>query len=335
MQLMNRLEQWAQIQKVRPALELPDVTGGRDAEVMLKHLVASSFQFKDASLLAGRRIPSKRQHRRREIDLIVCTHRKIHLIEIKNWSGVLDVRNGVWRQTRRNGEVVEHPDLLRENLLRRDAVVEYLHDRGLHLVDSFVRNHIVPEVIFMNPRLAITPDIEALPEVISRRELDGYLGRQEQKGLTERVFASLIDLCMDREARAGGSSSRAVASGIPDDQYRQIVGFLSETSTWDQVQLYGSRMVTGDVVTSRLGGKTYRKPELIELSGGLPITVEWTRSRFWGLLKAIGGFGPLGTITLGNDRRAISLGDTLNFHPVGETDSASFRLTELERIVLG
>ena len=34
----------------------------------------------------------------------------IHLIEVKNWSGRLDVQNGVWCQTRRNGQVVEHPE---------------------------------------------------------------------------------------------------------------------------------------------------------------------------------------------------------------------------------
>jgi hypothetical protein len=334
MELKDRLKQWAQIGQVRPVAELPDVTGGRDAELMLKHLVGSSFEFNNASLLAGRRIPSKRQQRRREIDLIVCTRLKIHLIEIKNWSGVLDVRNGVWRQTRRNGEVVEHPDLLRENLLRRDAVVEYLHDRGLHLVDSFVREHIIPEVILMNPRLAITPDIEALPEVISRRELDGYLGRQEQKSRqTEHIFASLIDLCMDREARHRYASSPT--NTIPDDQFRQIVGLLAETSTWDQIQLFGSRVITGDVLSLKLGGKTYRKPELIELAAHLPIELKWTRSRYLGLFKAVNGLGPLGTLTLGNSRHAVSLGDLLSFHPVGEPEPCSFRLAELERIVLG
>jgi len=75
--LIDRLRQWSEIQKVRAADEPPDVAGGRDGELLLRRLVGSSFRFKDAQLLAGRRIPSERQGRRREIDLIVCTPQEI------------------------------------------------------------------------------------------------------------------------------------------------------------------------------------------------------------------------------------------------------------------
>src|SRR6185312_12765289 len=133
----------------------PGVAGGRDGELLLRQLVGSSFRFKDAHLLSSRRIPSRRQGRRREIDLIVCTPQMIHLIEVKNWSGQSTVRDGVWRQTRRGGDVVDHGDLIRENRLKRDAVVEYLLDRGLDVDDRFVEGHIVPKVIFTNPRLEL------------------------------------------------------------------------------------------------------------------------------------------------------------------------------------
>ena len=182
-ELINRLRQWTEIQKVGPTLEAPDVTGGRDAELVLKQLVGASFAFKDGHVFAARRIPSKRQGRRREIDLIVCTPRMIHLIEVKNWSGTLSVDHGRWRQTRRSGDVVDHGDLIQTNLLKQDAVVEYLHDRGIAVDEKLIRDHIVTEIIFMNPRLELDPAIEALPEIITRRELDHYLGRQAQGGL--------------------------------------------------------------------------------------------------------------------------------------------------------
>jgi hypothetical protein len=337
MDLSSRLKQWAQLREFRPVVESPDVAGGRDGELMLKHLVTAAFQFKDASLLAGRRIPSKRQHRRREIDLIVCTRERIHLIEIKNWSGVLDVKGGVWRQTRRNGEIVEHPDLMRENWLRRDAVVEYLHDRGLALPDAFVGNHILSQIIFMNPRLAITPEIESLPEVISRRELDNFLGNQPyQRNITERLFASVIDLCLARQATSAGvRSDRPANNQIPTDQYRQIVALLAETSTWDQMHLYGGKVITGDVIALKLGAKTYRKPELTTAAAQLPIHLEWTRSTLPGLLKALTGLAPLGTLMLANARHAIGPTDTLHFHEVGQAEPTLFPLAKLDRIILG
>src|SRR5262249_3526322 len=146
LKMINRLAQWSEIRKVRPVEESRDVAAGRDGERALREMIGSSFRLGDASVFAGRRIPSRRQGRRREIDLIVCTPRFIPLIEAKNWSGRLEVVGGHWRQTRRNGEVVGHGDLLADQRLKREAVVEYLNDRGLDLDERFVRDHIAPKV---------------------------------------------------------------------------------------------------------------------------------------------------------------------------------------------
>jgi Nuclease-related domain len=333
--IIDRLRQWSEIQKVRAVGEPPDVAGGRDGELALRQLVGSSFRFKNAHLLAGRRIPSRRQGRRREIDLIVCTPQMIHLIEVKNWSGQLTVWDGHWRQTRRGGEVVDHGDLIRENWLKRDAVVEYLYDRGLDLDEQFVSDHVVPKVIFTNPKLELDPEVESRPDVTSRRELDGYLGRQRQKGLAQRMFSSLIEYCLESESKLGGVQTQGQAGRIPSRQYEQIVAYLSETETWDQLHVYGTYVVTGDLVSLRIGPKTYRKPELVESSGNLPIRLRWTRGRFWGLLKALTGLGSLGSLYLGKSRMEVSPEDTVMFHAAGEVESRLRRLVEVDQIVLG
>ena len=71
--------------------------------------------------------------------------------------------------------------LLKTNLQKQDAVVEYLHDRGVAIDDALIRDHIVSEIIFMNRRLELDSAIEAMPEIITRRELDKYLGRQPRQ----------------------------------------------------------------------------------------------------------------------------------------------------------
>lgn len=335
MGIISRLKQRSEILQVRPIHEAPDVTGGRDGELLVKQLVGASFQFRDAQLFPGRRIPSKRQGRRREIDLIVCTPRMIHLIEIKNWSGQLAIRDGAWRQTRRSGDVVNHGNLIETNLQKRDAVVEYLADRGLALDGPFVREHIVPKIIFMNPRLELDAAVEARADVISRRELDGYLGRQQQKPLAERMFSSVIEFCLDVESRLTRKPSHSADGRIPRAQYEQIVKYLSETSTWDQLQFFGGKVITGDVVMLKIGPKIYRKQELDELSRRVPLRLSWTRGGLLSLLKAITGLGTLGTLYLGNTRIAVTSGDTLTFHAVGDEEALTRRLVELDRIVLG
>ncbi len=336
MGLIDRLRQWSEIRGVRPVEESPDISGGRDAELLLKDLVGSSFNFQDANVFAGRRIPSKRQGRRREIDLIVCTPRMIHLIEIKNWSGRLDVRNGVWSQTRRSGQVVDHPDLIEGNRHRSDAVVEYLNDQGLSLGSSFIREHIVPKVIFMNPRLELERAIEDRVDVISRRELDHYLGKQPQRGVAERIFSSLVELCRDRESRPGGvPSSPQGPAAIPVQTYQQIVALISRTATWDRLRLYGSKVLAGDVLELRLGLRTYRRRELTELATDLPLRLKWTRGRLWGLVKALFGSGSLGSLYLGKTRLEVSSADTVLFHTVGEPEPQTRKLVEVDQIILG
>ena len=228
--MMERLRDWSLIRKVVPREESAAVTGGREGELLLGQLVGASFPFKDARLLAGRRIPSKRQGRRREIDLFVCTPRMIHLIVVKNWSGRLGVHNGVWRQTRRSGEVVDHSDLIETNRLRRDAVVEYLHERSVILDDKYVTEHIVSKIIFTNPRLELEPEIEARPDVFSWRELNGYLGRRPEKSAAGRVFSSVVEFCLDSEAKVGGTLMQTLFGRGNADQCFQVTPQYFERS---------------------------------------------------------------------------------------------------------
>jgi Nuclease-related domain len=334
-QIMYRLRQWAEIQAVRPIKEAADVTGGRDAELLLKQLIGSSQAFKDGQVFAGRRIPSKRQGRRREIDLIVCTPRMIHLIEVKNWSGRLEIFNGRWHQNRRSGDVVDHGDLIKINLQKQDAVVEYLHDRGISIDNSLVRDHIVTEIIFMNRKLELDPAIEALPEIITRRELDQHLGRQPRSAFVEQMFSTLIELCLSAESKRDRKGRGVDREPIPTVKFQQITKCLAETMTWDRLHFYGTKTVTGDVVRLQLGLNTYRKHELLELAGHDPIRLWWTRNRLWGFLKAVLGLGPLGQVYLGKSPTVIEHADTVSFHAVGEEEPRTHRLVELDQIVLG
>ncbi|MGP0063212.1 MAG: NERD domain-containing protein, partial [Isosphaeraceae bacterium] len=167
------------------------------------------------------------------------------------------------------------------------------------------------------------------------RELDDYLGQHRQQGVTERMFSSLIALCRDRESRPGGTSSGADSVEIPPDQYRQIVALLSQAATWDRLQLHGSRVVMGDVVALEIGAKSYRRRNLVDRSGDLPLRLEWTRRRVWGLLKAVLGHGSLGSLYLNQTRLELSSADTVVFHAVGEPEPGSHKLVEVDRIILG
>jgi len=190
-------------------------------------------------------------------------------------------------------------------------------------------------VIFTNPRLELEPAIEARPDVFSWRELNGYLGQRSEKSPAGRVFSSVVQFCLDSEAKIGGSLLQALFGRGTDDPYERIVACLSETGTWDQLQYVGGKVVTGDLLELRVGPRTYRRPEVLETSGPRPIRLRWTRNRWTGLFKAVTGLGSLGTLSLGKTRVTLSTHDSLKFHPVGEREPSTFRLVEFDGITLG
>ena len=249
-EVIKRLRQWYEIQMVRPVAESPDITGGRDGELVLRQLIGSSLHVNDADVFAGRRIPSKRQGRRREIDLIVCTPDMIHLIEVKNWSGRLDVRNG--DGARRGAAAMSSTTAiyLETNLIKRTAVVEYLADRGIAARRFVVRDHLVPEIVFMNPRMELDPAIEALPEVFSQpRSRPTTLERQSKTGVAPGMFASIIKCCFGRQLR---TRTRDVCSARFHDDSGQRVQRYRHLPFRNQdvgpTRLYGTKVVAGDVI---------------------------------------------------------------------------------------
>ena len=103
MAMWDGLRTWRALRRERPALETPEVQGGREAELILHELVTGRFQRQGAHLFAGRRVPCPARRMRREIDLIVLTPKLVSLIEVKNWSGELHDHGAVWLQVRRGG----------------------------------------------------------------------------------------------------------------------------------------------------------------------------------------------------------------------------------------
>src|SRR6516162_11862412 len=148
MPLMDRLRAWRAARRAAPVAEDPAVLCGREAELFLHDLVTSHFNHKGAHLFAGRRVPCPRRRMRREIDLIVLTPKLISLIEVKNWSGELFDRGPVWVQVRRTGDELRHPNLIADNLEKRDDFLDYLRGHGLALERDFAARYVVQKVVF-------------------------------------------------------------------------------------------------------------------------------------------------------------------------------------------
>jgi len=327
---MSRLRAWSTLASRVPSAEDPEVMAGRQTEAFLRQIVGAHLHHRRASLWGGRRVPLRRGGGKREIDLVVCSRKMIHLIEVKNWSGELIDRGRVWQQVRRSGEIMEHANLIRDNLEKRNLVVEYLKDNGIAVDGDFVRRHICQKVIFANPRLRLPHSISSQPDVITWNGLSGYLERQAPRKSMERILCSVIDLCLKSEA--SGIVQEELYGSMSARRFKDIETAISQLRTWDRLRLFGTKILIGDLLKLTIGSSVYDRENLVT---DKPIRLKWTRGIVAGLFKALTGLGQLGRASLGRIKLPLSVDDTVKFHVVGDHSPTVCKLIDVDGITLG
>lgn len=328
--MLQRLRDWLEVVRVSPVADEGAIEGGRKAERFLEDLVQAHQGFQGASFHPNKRVPGGRG--RREIDLIVVTAKRIHVIEVKNWSGSLREEGGRWVQTNRNHREIAHPDLAADHQHRNAALVEYLRNEGVALDRDARDKYFSNKIIFMNPRLSIeSRSIRENPDVLAADRLQAYLDAQRKAGVGERTLGALVQWCFDSE------SAGAVMDGLFDslarDKVEAVRAAFDRLSTWDAVEYYGSKVETGDLLRLTIGGETIARDRLPARS---LTPVRWSRRGVWGFLKAITGIGKLGRIRIkGLGSLALSPRDTLLFHRAGEPSPVEIPLHLVEGVRLG
>jgi Holliday junction resolvase-like predicted endonuclease len=325
----DRLLGWRELVSTTPAPEDPEVLGGRQAEDFLHTLVESHFNFKGASLYPNKRVPAG--YRRREIDLIVVTAKRIHVVEVKNWSGSLRVIGNRWVQTNRNGREIEHPDLVADHQDKNLVLIEYLRGQGVSLDLTLQAKYLSNKVIFMNHRLVVQDRIISdHPDVLLPQGLNSYLNQQRRSGFGERVLGSVVQWCLDTE------SADVVMDGyfgsLTPGKVAAVRTALDRLATWDSLHYYGSRVEIGDLIRISANGTVVERDQI---GSRCHCRVQWTRNKTWGLIKALTGVGQLGSLLLPNGPRPLLPGDFVFFHRAGEPVPVQISLLGLDGVRLG
>ncbi len=328
--IMRRLRDWRDLGLILPIAEDPAIAGGRQAERFLETLVQSHLNFQGAILYPNKRVPAGR--RRREIDLIVVTAKRIHVIEVKNWSGSLRVVGDKWVQTNRNNREIAHANLAADHQDKNAVLIDYLLHEGVALGPDAQFKFITNKIIFMNPRLSIEdPSIREHPNVLPPDRLNDYLDRQRRASFGERMLGSVIQWCLDSES--AGAVMEGRFGSLASDKVEAVRAAFDKLSTWDAVHYYGSRVETGDLLRLTIGGTTYFRDRL---GAHRELPVRWTRHRGWGFIKALTGLGKLGRIKIeGVGALPLSPRDSLLFHKAGEPTPVEIPLGRVKAIDLG
>jgi len=257
----------------------------------------------------------------------------IHLIEVKNWSGQLRDRGHVWQQIKRGGETKEHANLLTDNAEKRDVIVEYLSEHGVTCPRTFWSQHLCQKVFFMNHKINMDKSIEQHPDIITRRRLDEYLQKHRRMSLGQGFVSAIIDICVASEAAE--VLQRGLFGVMPSLQCKKITEALSAAGTWDRLLLFGSKIISGDLIELQLGRSIYSRDTLLGMASNRELPFNWTRGKVTGLLKAVTGMGSLGSVKLNGAWVDVSPSDNIKFHVVGERTPAVRPLVDVDKITLG
>ena len=181
MKLSDRFNERNQLNYTQKKIEDPEILAGRMAEKFLADLVDSNLRYKGANCFLNKRVPSREDGRRYEVDLMVLTKKQLNIIEVKNWSGHLFISDGKWKQQKRNGYVIEHTNVLKYFVKKKSVIVKYLKEKGIDLPPDFISH----KVILINNNLAVSRDIQKNPDVITRDGLNDFLRSRKGAAFSE------------------------------------------------------------------------------------------------------------------------------------------------------
>ncbi|BBP46085.1 hypothetical protein THMIRHAS_14580 [Thiosulfatimonas sediminis] len=323
----DKLKQWRELIRVKPQFENPEVLAGRQAEDFLAQIVESNLKHKGAYCFVGKRVPNNEKACRSEIDLIVLTKKQLHVIEVKNWSGLLSSHNGDWIQHKSDGQQLRFDNLTAHNSSKLRALVDYLHSYGAAIEPRFISQ----KVVFINPRLQIAPQIAQDPNVIPRSRLDKYLKSQKGASFSERMLHSVIESCTSSEA--GSIILDGLFKAMQRKQLKLAVQALGELRSWDLIGLHGGKILQGDARKLYIGSHII-DPEPLERESF--ITLKWRRQKVSALLKSYLLNMALGKTKIGKQRYVLNpIEDNLKFHKAGQAEISRIPLKEIEWIKRG
>jgi len=327
--MRERINEWRDLMRTKPSIEDPEVAAGRAKEQVLRTLVETNLKHKGAFCFLGKRVPSLQHRRKFEVDLIVLTKKRLHFLEVKNWSGELLESGGNWVQIRRSGDHIEHPNLTTYNSQKQRAVVEHLRSHGVELDSTYFSQ----KVIFMNQNLHMSPGIASNPDVVPWNRLNDYLSTQRGTSgasYAERLVHSVIALCLDSEKSSLVLDS--VFHAMPKSDFDKARKIFSSLETWDKAVLHGGKVLAGDCL--KLSTKT-STVDLKSLPSGIRCKISWTRSKVIGFMQALVTKIPLGKIRLPDKRLPIKPTDILKFHCAGEEKPREIRMRNVNLIARG
>lgn len=331
MDISERVARWRVLTSVKPLGADAVKAAGDDGERAVLEALQKHRSLKGAYLYSNKRIPNIHvghallPGKRAEIDLILLTHRHVHVIEIKNWSGQLDsdTRNPLkWvRIKRRHSEPDVCNNVVATNALKLHSLKDYLGKQGVLVSESQMCNY----VFFTNQNLILSDTLKRLPEIVTVDSIRSFSSNAGMKTL-DKIVIQLAKIVLDKEH--ADHIGQGLCGVIPDQMHTALDKALDALPTWDKLTLHGGRELAGDLRWMDAWGS---RSESNVMQRGHYYRIDWHRNKYVSLLRTLIGW-PLGRV---NHNAIPDPMGTVCFHVAGQERPSVFPLVQVDLIEKG
>ncbi len=214
-------------------------------------------------MLSNKRVPIH-ETGKREIDFIVITQKKIHIVEVKNWSGRIHgkINDDMWTKESgfmcEPGDVRQCANLVFDNYKKSKVLSSFLNGIGYDVVPEQIEH----KVFFVDTvrgdgsiRLHMDRSIEESPYVITTPKLDFYLNIDQANNVDDasyftRVAIELADRLLEYilGEEVAGRLADGLLGRVGKEQHKKLLEDFKCLPTWDHVKIFGGDVLRGDIM---------------------------------------------------------------------------------------
>lgn len=370
--LRNNLKTWQKHSRrnIKPQFQDGKDKAGMQGEDFLRKLLVTHKHFggfNNCLLLANKRVPIPMSHGgggKREIDLILVSRKKIHIHEVKNWSGRLEGRidDDIWTHYPKIGNPREVKNLTFDNIDKAKVLSQFLNEIGIDVnideIDyrTFFVDSKRPDGSI---RLDISNKIRSDRSIVTTDKLGFYLDVEQADNVDQIDFwqktiinfvEQIISFTLGKES--GNRFIDGFFGRVGKENHKRLIQSLKILPTWDQLIFYGTKIQSGDVWGHYGFHKDWQEmflsPENINFSKIEEIRNKKAtkdpaldfKERATSLSKSLAmGFMPLnikGRRILSPMRQLRGNPDCeITFQPAGKNEKVKVPIMEVDRIVYG
>lgn len=230
--------------------DLKERTSGTNWDVFTKLRVPCSADFSRNGKIKGQR---------REIDFLIITPNEVLVIELKNWSGYIEIKNnGDVYQKKDNQPIIEHGKIF-DDLKNKTKIL-----KSIHLTKNDNCPNIRSLVVFFSKKGILGDSLRSRKDVLTYDQLSMNIPKTSQEGNSSIIYLIIVQILKLFGFEKISSRNEVIPKEIID-----FKNTVSAFGSWDVLELNGECVLFGDFLQEELIKRNIHKKIYVETEKSL------------------------------------------------------------------